>query len=322
MGCHCCRVRMLILSSVTTRCSDCSAIPASLFLLPCSLPFNSPKTGRFIVNSQSCPLSAYSAECFHKILGYCIISRWQGIVICWQSHRKDTVVRRQNRTLQRPEVLYWLQAWNEKTSIFVWRPEITRNAFKFNHQHIHPGTLVRVCLVCTSHMATWTYRKCFARFLLCLAKSVFQKAQWIKVLIDKIFIAPQEVLFLLTWGWPFSLVFTWLLILPMLLLTKIPVMNVPVQSQGVHLELQASPGHELPAGSWPSCSFLHSFSQHVRSSSPYSRNSWKFLSKKCLEFHFRMSCLSSSIPDSSEGKLSVMWCSAIGFFKLSIREFP
>lgn len=145
-------------------CFHCSVHPMQ------SEYFNSPNTGRFIVNTGFCPLSTWSAGRFHKIPGYCIILRWQGSMICWQSHRRKTAVGRQYLTLQRQNVLYWLQAWNEKNSCFFWRPEITRNAFKFNHQHIHPGMVVRVCLLCMSRMASWAYRTWFARVLFCLTQ--------------------------------------------------------------------------------------------------------------------------------------------------------
>lgn len=114
------------------------------------------------------------ALCLHTVLGvftkFLAILRWQGIMICWQSHRRETAVGRQYLTLQRQKVLYWLQAWNEKNSIFVWRPEITRNAFKFKHRYIHPGMLARACLVHMSHMASWAYGTWFARLLLCLTQ--------------------------------------------------------------------------------------------------------------------------------------------------------
>lgn len=214
--------------------------------------FNGPNTGRFTVNTGFCPLSAYSAGHFHKITGYCIILRWQGIMICWQSHRRETTVGRQYLTLQRQKVLYWLQAWNEKNSILVWRPEITRNAFKFNHRYIHPGMLARVCLCMWVIWLPEPTGHGLPDFCYVWHKSVLLRSQWSKILIDVKFIAPQKVLFLLTWGWAFSPVFRWVRFLPMLLLMKTPVTDTPAQRQGVHLELQASPGNELSAGSSPS----------------------------------------------------------------------
>lgn len=146
------------------------------FCLCCPVPltqseyFNNPNTGRFTVNTGFCSLSTYSAGCFHKIPDYCIILRWQGIIICWQSHRRESAGGRQYVTLQIQKVLDWPQAWKEETSVFVWRPETARNAFRFNHQHAHPGMLVRACLVCLSHIASWAYGTWFARLPLCLTQ--------------------------------------------------------------------------------------------------------------------------------------------------------
>lgn len=60
--------------------------------------FNGPNTARFTVNTGFCPLSTYSAGHFCKIPGYCIVLRWQGIMICWQSRRRETAVGRQDST--------------------------------------------------------------------------------------------------------------------------------------------------------------------------------------------------------------------------------
>lgn len=88
MGWHCCRVRMLILSSVITRCSDCSMIPALLFVSlshPVQSEYlNSPNTGRFTV------LTVDFALCLHKVMGVftkflAIVSFWDGKV-SWSTH--------------------------------------------------------------------------------------------------------------------------------------------------------------------------------------------------------------------------------------------
>lgn len=88
MGWHCCRVRMLILSSVITRCSDCSMIPALLFASlshPVQSEYlNSPNTGRFTV------LTVDFALCLHRVMGVftkllAIVSFWDGKV-SWSTH--------------------------------------------------------------------------------------------------------------------------------------------------------------------------------------------------------------------------------------------
>lgn len=84
-------------------------------------------------------------------------------------------------------------------------------------------------------------------------KGVLLRSEWIKVLREIKFIAPQKVLLLLTWGWVLSLVFRGILF-PMLLLTKPSVTDTFAQRQGiqVHLELQGNLGNVVSAGSSPS----------------------------------------------------------------------